>query len=89
MGKSKAVDTTKKEVYQYPSRFGSHKTMVDEAETAKLNHDTMVICKDDFGLYVTERKRLDDGMADSYRNMLPEDRIKVMTKIAGQVVEIV
>ena len=41
----------KKEVekYKYPSRFGSHKSMVNQAETDKLNDSTLVVCNDENG----------------------------------------
>lgn len=56
----------KKEQYKYPSRFGSHTTMVVEDETFKLNHGE-VICEDEFGRYKTKRNRLDSGLADPAR----------------------
>lgn len=56
-----------KEVYQYPSRFGSHKTMVDETATKKLKDSSFVVCKDEFGLYTTQVERLDSGLADPNR----------------------
>lgn len=55
-----------KEVYKYPSRFGSHTTMAVEDETFELNHDE-VVCEDEFGRYITNRNRLDNGLADPNR----------------------
>lgn len=54
--------------YPYPSKFGSHSSMIDEAETQKLNLDSsLVVIKDEFGMYVTKRNRLDSGLADPNR----------------------
>ena len=47
---------------EYPSKFGSHLVMVEE----ELDKE-MVICKDERGLYLTKRFRLDSGMADPAR----------------------
>lgn len=52
---------------KFPSRFGSHKSMISEEMTNKLNDLNFVILEDDNGFYVTERNRLDDGGADTYR----------------------
>ena len=52
----------------YPSLFGSHASMINEEETAKLNDPEKVVLKDDWGLYTTDRCRLDKGMADPNRN---------------------
>lgn len=54
----------KKEVvskYPFPSRFGSHQSMVveDIGETVK--------CKDEFGEYLTLKSNLDNGLADKNR----------------------
>lgn len=51
----------------YPSPFGSHLSMVDLEETAKLNDPNLVVLKDNAGFYVTERNRLDSGLADPNR----------------------
>lgn len=48
--------------YPYPSRYGSHASMVvRELEGNK------VVLKDEFGEYETYRKRLDNGSADPFR----------------------
>lgn len=59
----------KEEVKKYPSSFGSHKVMVDDNLTSKLIKDTtvMVVCRDDVGVYITEKARLDNGLSDTYR----------------------
>lgn len=52
--------------YLYPSRFGSHKVMINEDKTAKLS-DGNVVLTDEHGDYVTARDRLDTGLADPNR----------------------
>ena len=55
------------------SWFGSHADMVAEPEELKANkflhhlHHSEVVCKDDRGYYITEKNRLDDGLADPNR----------------------
>lgn len=55
----------KKEVsnYKYPSRFGSHKTMVVSGPDDK----GMVECEDEFGIYSTHQSNLDSGFCDPKR----------------------
>ena len=57
------------------SWFGSHEEMVvepeelepsDELYLAHLHHSE-VVCKDDAGYYVTDKDRLDNGLADPNR----------------------
>lgn len=54
-----------------PSRFGSHRSMICPREKSKDLFVTVpagkVVCEDDFGLYLTDESRLDDGMADPNR----------------------
>lgn len=57
----------KPQAYEYPSRFGSHASMIDEEATAALEDKTKVVCKDELGSYVTERKFIDWGSADLNR----------------------
>jgi hypothetical protein len=58
-----AKDTyIKKEVYPYPSRFGSHLNMM-----IKDNSDGTVVCEDEFGEYTTNKRSLDNGLADVAR----------------------
>ena len=54
--------TTKKEELAYPSRFGSHQTMVTTALSS-----SWVICEDEKGSYATQQKFLDSGVADPHR----------------------
>jgi len=58
----------KKSSYAYPSVFGSHASMIDKAETEKLGDETKVVLKDEFGLYTTNRNRLDNGLSDPNRS---------------------
>ena len=57
------------------SWFGSHASMVVEPEEVEPNdelylvhlHHSEVVCKDDKGYYVTDKTRLDNGLADTNR----------------------
>ena len=57
------------------SWFGSHASMVVEPEEVEPNdelylvhlHHSEVVCKDDKGYYVTDKTRLDNGLADPNR----------------------
>lgn len=56
-----------------PSWFGSHESMVvDHSEVqiggqdVKLSED-QVLCKDDNGYYITEKKKINSGIADPNR----------------------
>ena len=61
----------KKETYPYPSRHGSHASMIDEEQTSELTDEKMVVLKDEHGLYVTYRNRIDNGLADPKRAYPP------------------
>ena len=67
-----------KDVYSYQSHFGSHAKMVDKEATEKLGDAERVVCKDDFGWYITKVKNLDSGLADPYRNGEEEYRNSVI-----------
>lgn len=68
MAKAKSFLTPdKKEVYKYPTRFGSHAMMIDEEKTAALSDPTKVVLLDEHGHYTTDRNRLDTRMADPNR----------------------
>lgn len=54
-------------VYPYPSRYGSHKSMVDNDLSSKLTEPNQVICVDEHGPYTTFINRLDSGLADPKR----------------------
>jgi len=52
---------------KFPSEFGSHTVMLDaEYEAANEGGDD-VVCRDDRGSYVTDRRSLDNGLADFER----------------------
>ena len=65
---------TKHEDYKYPTRFGSHSSMIDEEKTSELKDDQIVVLEDEHGYYTTDRKRLDSGLADP--NRYNGDRLK-------------
>jgi hypothetical protein len=51
--------------------FGSHSDMIVSCEdpviqTIKID-DNQIICKDDSGYYITEKNRIDSGLADPNR----------------------
>jgi len=54
----------KKIVPLTPSRFGSHSSMIVESE---ISDENLVTLKDEFGEYVTEKSKLDTGLADPNR----------------------
>ena len=56
--------------YLYPSRFGSHASMVvrEPGEDPSDLQADQVVCKDEYGEYVTLRSRLDNGLADPVRH---------------------
>ena len=53
--------------YAYPSRYGSHSSMVDEEKTNQLSSEDEVVIKDELGFYTTKRSLLDTGLADPKR----------------------
>lgn len=83
MAKEKVVE------YPFPTRYGSHASMVVSEETEKLGDPTVCVCKDEHGMYVTEKKRLDDRMADPNRHSDTEWRRNKFNAITGSVIEIV
>lgn len=56
----------KAEVYPYPSRFGSHKSMVIR-DGSDYGEPDRVVCQDEYGEYNTFKSRLDTGVADPNR----------------------
>ncbi len=52
---------SKVEKYPFPSRYGSHSSMVFSRIGKR------VICRDEHGLYYTDPERLDNGLADPNR----------------------
>lgn len=67
MGKGKEKSGSKKFTYAYPSPYGSHTSMVDQEKTTELKQEGRVVCKDEYGTYVTDTFWLDNGMADPNR----------------------
>jgi hypothetical protein len=59
---AKSQTPGKVEKYPHPTRFGSHASMM-----VKDNGDGTVVCADEFGEYITEKIRLDNGSADPNR----------------------
>ncbi len=58
----------KKAAYAYPSRFGSHRSMVQaESGDESVPSGRKCVCIDEHGSYVTEMSRLDNGLADPAR----------------------
>jgi hypothetical protein len=80
MGTTKAAKASKftppvKDSYTaFPSRYGSHKSMVDSSVT--LKDEKLVVCKDEGGQYVTEKNNLDNRCADPWRFATEEWRKK-------------
>lgn len=58
---------TKHEDYKHKTRYGSHADMIDEEKTSELNDEKLVVLFDEHGYYITERTRLDNGLADPKR----------------------
>ena len=67
MAKYRRHVPAKQESYPYPTRFGSHRSMVDEDKTADLDDDSKVVLQDEHGFYTTETVRLDNKLADPNR----------------------
>ena len=59
--------------------FGSHKEMVVPCDDPNIQmlkiDDNHIICKDDTGYYVTEKNRIDSGLADPNRYSNSKSRI--------------
>jgi len=54
--------------YPYPSRFGSHASMVMlPCDIEESNEQGLVTIQDEFGTYQTFVERLDNGLADPNR----------------------
>ena len=56
----------KKEEYNYPSRFGSHTSMIVEEHDWSLQPGE-VLLEDEYGQYVTTKDRLDTALNDPNR----------------------
>jgi len=64
VGKKKRT-ITKQFEHPYPSRYGSHASMISEWQ--RPLDEGLTICEDEKGYYVTEKNRLDSGVADPHR----------------------
>ena len=62
--KSRQRNTGPKVEYPYPSRYGSHTSMLVEGVEAMAER---VICEDERGKYATEIGKLDNGFHDPWR----------------------
>ena len=60
----KRVVVKKEEKYPYPSRFGSHSSMIVHADSTL---PSLVVLEDEHGLYTTDISRVDSGLSDSHR----------------------
>jgi hypothetical protein len=83
---SEVSTSTQKEKLHLPSPFGSHGSMIEEELTNMLADKTFVVLKDENGLYLTEKARLDDHLADPNRYASPEYRKAKLVEagISGQ-----
>jgi len=52
---------------QFPSQFGSHASMIDDGGTEAFLSSSLIALKDEHGVYITKRSRLDTGLADPNR----------------------
>lgn len=63
------------------THFGSHAEMVVDHKSLNINVDeNSVLCKDDQGYYITNKNRLDDGLADPNRFANTAQRVTVEQK---------
>jgi len=63
---SRIKSSGKKEEYNYPSRFGSHTSMIVEEHDWSLQPGE-VLLEDEYGQYVTTKDRLDTTLNDPNR----------------------
>ena len=59
---------------KYPSRYGSHASMVI------IDFGNDVVLKDNHGYYLTTKNRMDTGLVDQQRAALPEFREGKLTE---------
>ena len=62
-GKRQYTAPSKEKDSPYPSRYGSHESMVVENNEG----DAWIACREEKGPYVTSRTHLDSGLMDPYR----------------------
>lgn len=66
----------------YPSTYGSHGSMLSDAhEEFNATGQKMVICKDERGYYITDRKTLDNGWCDRKRIAHTLQREQILKEI--------
>jgi len=63
---SRIKSSGKKEEYNYPSRFGSHTSMIVEEHDWSLQPGE-VLLEDEYGQYVTTKDQLDTALNDPNR----------------------
>ena len=71
----KYVAPVKKEKYAYPSRYGSHESMV-----VLDGEGPYLVCEDEKGFYLTSSNHLDNGMMDPWRITTPKFRKDMLDK---------
>ena len=72
----------KDEYKSYPSQFGSHRSMIDNSYV--LMDESMVVCVDENGPYVTNKSILDSGVADPLRTLDTDLRKKKLKKLVKE-----
>jgi len=75
-GKRQYKAPSKDEKYPYPSRYGSHESMVVENKEG----EPWIVCKDEKGPYVTSRTHLESGLMDPYRLTTSKYRRDMLVK---------
>lgn len=69
------------------SAYGSHSNMMVPCEDQIFQNiqlkDNQVLCRDDDGMYLTEKQYIDSGLADPNRYGRPESR-KLFTTVDNQ-----
>jgi len=80
--KAKTTNTAKGEdTIKCPSIYGSHTSMINQDVTSMFTDDPdLLVLTDERGDYLTERFRLDKGMADPNRHASIEWRVKNMVE---------
>lgn len=64
-----------------PSWFGSHGNMIVDTPSGVQILDSEVVCKDDEGLYITNKSMIDSGLADVNRYSNESKRIYIADNI--------
>ena len=75
-GKRQYKASSKEKEYPYPSRYGSHKSMVVDENVG----EAWVACEDEKGLYATSRHHLDNGLTDPWRTPTASFRKDMLDK---------